>query len=459
MDIAEILAEHVVNTTFDKLSDEVVDKTKLFLLDTLGVALPGAGAPGVKPVVDLMTEIGGKPESTVLCYGQKLPVTNAALVNSMMMHALDLDDLHDDAIVHPSCCQFPVALAVAEANAPVSGKEFITAVALGVDISCRLALGLISGMGFIRSGICGIFGAVANAAKLRKCNKETVISALGVALSQTAGNAQVLLDGALVKRMQPGFMARNGIFSVLLAERGIEGPKNSMQGKFGFLELYKRGEVFTEKITKDLGTVFETVNTDVKPFPGGRYIHGPAELGISLARKHALKPEQIAEIVISLPIMPYNYVGRPYDPNLGNPQVMAQFCAVYAGVAGIVRGDLFIPEFDEKVIKDPVIAGLAAKTKVVVDESVKEPTAKTPVSMEIKTVDGKVYKEKVQYLKGHPKNFMSRDEFYAKFKKCESLSAIQIPAANISELFSLIEKFETLSDVSMISRLLTPKGI
>lgn len=455
MDMMDTLADHVVNTDFESLPDKVVERTKLFLLDSLGVAMPGSGAPGVGPVAELMAEIGGKPQSTVLCYGHRLPAMNAALVNSMMMHALDLDDLHDDAIVHPGCCQFPVALAVAEESAPIDGKKLITAVALGVDISIRLALGLISGMGFIRSGICGIFGAVATAAKLRGCSRDQVVDAMGIAFSQTAGNAQVLLDGALVKRMQPAFMARNGIFSVYLAERGIEGTKNTLEGKFGFLELYKRGEVFPAKITENLGKVFETVNVDIKPFPGGRYIHGPVELGISLSKKHDLKPEQIAEITIYLPKMAYDYVGRPYDPTLGNPQVMAQFCAVYAGVAGIVRRDFFIGEFDEKVIKDPVIAQLAGRTKVLVDESVKSPTAKTPVTMEIKTKDGKVYKEKVQYLKGNPKNFLTKDEIIAKFRKCVALSAFKIPESNLSKILSLSEKLEEVADVGKIPRLLT----
>ncbi|MEW6672554.1 MAG: MmgE/PrpD family protein [Thermodesulfobacteriota bacterium] len=455
MDMIYTLADHVVNTNFNTLPDEVIEKTKLFLLDTLGVALPGSGAPGVAPVAKLMAEIGGKKQSTVLCYGHKLPAMNAALVNSMMIHALDLDDLHDDAIVHPSCCQFPVALAMAEASAPVDGKKLIAAVALGVDISCRLALGLISGMGFIRSGICGIFGAVATAAKLRNFNQDQIVNAMGIAYSQTAANAQVLLDGALVKRMQPAFMAKNGIFSVLLAERGIEGPKNILQGKFGFLELYKRGEVFPEKITENLGKVYETANVDIKPFPGGRYIHGPAELGIALATQHDLKPEQIAEVTIYLPQMAYNYVGRPYDPTLGNPQVMAQFCAVYAGVAGIVRREFFIGEMEETVIKDPVIAGLAKKTKVLVDEAVKSPTAKTPVTMEIRTRDGKVFKEKVQYLKGHPKNFLTKEEIIAKFRKCVDLSAVKIPGANLKKIVSLTDKLEKVADVSVIPGLLT----
>ena len=78
-------------------------------------------------------------------------------------------------------------------------------------------------------------------------------------------------------------------------------------------------------------------------------------------------------MTIFLPKTAFDYVGRPYDPDRGNPQVMAQFCATYAAAAGIVRKDLFVGEFEEKVIRDPVIGDLARKTKVVVDETVKEP--------------------------------------------------------------------------------------
>ncbi len=457
MDMVFTLAEHVVKTDFKALPKEVVEKTKLFVLDTLGAALPGSGAPGVTEVAELMKDLGGKPQSTVYCFGYRLPAMDAALVNGMMIHALDLDDLHEGCIVHPSCCQVSTAFAVAEESAPIHGKDLITAIALGVDVSCRLAWGLVSGMGFIRSGICGIFGAVANAAKLRRCSKDQVVHALGIAFSQTASNVQVVADGALVKRMQPALMARDGIFSVLLAERGIKGPENMIQGKFGFLELYKRGEIFPDKITQDLGKIFEVVNVSVKPYPGGRFIHGPAEIGIKLAKEHRLKPDQISEMTVSLPKMAYDYVGRPYNLDLGNIQVMAQFSSAYAAAAGIVRGDLFIGEFEEKVIRDPTIAELARKVKIVVDETVKDPTATTPVGLEIKTKDGRVLSDRVEYIKGHPKNFLSREEFIAKFKKCVEFSATKIPSKNVEKVIDLVDKLETLPDVSVIPKLLMKK--
>jgi 2-methylcitrate dehydratase PrpD len=231
-----------------------------------------------------------------------------------------------------------------------------------------------------------------------------------------------------------------------------------MEGRYGFLELYKRGELFPEKITKDLGVIYEVVNVGVKPYPGGRFIHGPAELGIQMAKEHHLTADEISDFTIYLPQMAYDYVGKPYDPDLGNPQVMAQFCAAYAAAAGIVRGDLFIGEFEESVIKDPIIGGLARKAKVKVDETVKDPTATTPVGLEIKTHDGRVLKESVKYIKGHPKKFLSRDEFIQKFRKCVNFSPVKIPDENLEKVIELVDNLEDLSDVSEIPRLMVGEG-
>ena len=455
MDKIFTLADHVINTEFDKLPEDVVKKTKLFILDSLGVAIAAADSVGIKELLNLMTGLGGKKESTIFVYGQKLPFMDAALVNSVIVHSLDLDDLHEDAIVHPSSCQIPVAFAVAEQlDKKVSGKDLITAIVLGGDISCRLANSVISGMGFIRSGICGIFGAVANAAKLRGCSRDEVLNAMGIALSQCGGNAQVLQDGALVKRLQPGLMGRAGILSVLLAESGIQGPTNVLEGKFGFLELYKRGEVYPERIVKDLGAVYEMSNVSVKPYIGGRFIHGPAQLGAELAEEYSLTVDQVAEMNISLPKTAYDYVGAPFDLSRGNIQVMVQFNAIYGAAAGFVRKDLFIGELDEKVIRDPVINELITKIKIGVDESVKDPTATTPVTLEIKTKDGQSYKKRVDHLKGHPKNFLTEEEFLAKFRKCVEYGKNKPAAKNVEKIIDLVMSLEKVPDVDIIPELL-----
>lgn len=429
----------------------MVEKTKLFILDSLGVAMAGSQAPGVAQVAALMSEWRGKPESTVYYFGHGLSTMDAALVNSMMVHALDFDDVHEDAVVHPSCVQVPVSFAVAEQLSSVHGRDLIAAIALGTDVSCRLALGLASGSGFVRSGTCGIFGAVVTAAKLRRCTKEETVNALGIAFSQTAGNMQAVIDGALVKRMQPGFMARNGIFSVLLAERGINGPANTMEGKYGFLELYKRGEVHREKITQALGEHYEVENVSVKPYPCGRFTHGAVEMAIAMAKEYNLNADQISDITVFVNKKAQEYVGRPYDLNRGNLQVMAQFCIAYGVAAGIVRRDLFIGEFEEKVIKDPIIGQLALKVKSVVDEG---NAGSEGTGLVIKTKDGRSLSKKVEFPKGHPQNFLTEHEFVGKFRKCADVGSPGLKKENVETVIDLVGRLETISDVRNIPPLL-----
>ncbi len=456
MDLSNTLVDHAMKADFAALPKSIVEKTKLFILDSLGVAMAGSQAPGVRQVAALLFESKGRPESTTYYFGHSLPVMDAALMNSMMIHALDFDDVNEDAVVHPSCVQVPVAFAVAEQLPGVHGRDLITAIALGTDVSCRLALGLSSGSGFVRSGTCGIFGAVVNAATLRKCTRAEMIQALGIAFSQTAGNMQAVVDGALVKRMQPGFMARNGIFSVFLAERGITGPGNLTEGKFGFLELYRRGEVHRERITLGLGEHYEGDHVSVKPYPCGRFIHGAVELAIEMAKEYDLTAGQVAEITIRVNKKTQEYVGRPYDPTRGNLQVMAQFCAPYGVAAGIVRRDLFIGEFEERVIKDRTIAELALKTTSVIDET-GDLGSEAAVGLQIKMKDGRTLAKKVLYPKGHPKNFFTREEFIAKFRRCVDSCSPRLKKEHMERVIDLVGRLEEVEDVREIPKLLVPE--
>ena len=140
MDASFAFAQNFVTTEYEDLSPKVVEATKKEILDLLGVALGGISQPGATHVCTLMKEWGGKPESSIIGSTLKLPAPNAAQVNATMAHALDFDDVHEAAVMHPGIAAIPVAIAVAEAQQNLSGRELIVATALGVDMMCRLAL-------------------------------------------------------------------------------------------------------------------------------------------------------------------------------------------------------------------------------------------------------------------------------------------------------------------------------
>jgi 2-methylcitrate dehydratase PrpD len=137
-DVAHDVVAHAVKATFSDLPESTVKISKKFILDTLGVAIAGSAAPGCGEVASYIKEIGGKPESTVIMFGHKVPNFHAAFVNGMMCHALDFDDTHEGALVHANVTILPAALATAESVGGISGKDFFLAYALGVDFACRL---------------------------------------------------------------------------------------------------------------------------------------------------------------------------------------------------------------------------------------------------------------------------------------------------------------------------------
>jgi len=133
MDAAYLFAKNLISVNYEDIPEDVVEATKKQILDNLGVAVGGSSKLGVKELLELIIDWGGKEESTILCYGNKVPAPNAAQVNATMSHALDYDDTGNGP-VHSSAVIVPTCLAVAERKGKLSGREFITAVSLGVDM-------------------------------------------------------------------------------------------------------------------------------------------------------------------------------------------------------------------------------------------------------------------------------------------------------------------------------------
>ena len=288
MDAAYLFAKNFVNTKYENLPADVVDATKKEILDLLGVALGGANQPGATHVCALVKEWGGKEESSIIGSKQKVPAPNAAQANATMAHALDFDDVHEAAVMHPGIASIPVVMAVGEAQGHLSGKELITSTALGVDMMCRLALATTPGkspieLGWHLTSLFGFMGSAATAARVMGLDEETIVNAIGIGYHQCAGNGQCVKDGALTKRLGPGFAVKGGITAALLAKAGVTGAKNSFEGEWGLYQQYMHGDYSREILTADLGKRFEGVNVAIKPYPCCRGIHPAIDAGLALA--------------------------------------------------------------------------------------------------------------------------------------------------------------------------------
>ena len=448
--ITERLVTYVSEITYDRLPQEVVDETKKFILDTIGVGLAGVREPGCREVVDLVkTWSPNRSGSTIIYYGDKVSPPDAAFANSVLMHALDFDDTLDSSAMHAHVSSLPAALALAEAKSKVGGKELITAVALGVDISCRITSAILSPLSWIRTATCGSFGAAAAAAKILDGGEEEIGSALGIVYSQTAGNAQCLVDGGLVKRMQPGFSARSGVLSAALGSRGVTGATNIFEGDYGFFNLYERGKVKPERVTENLGDHFAVMDLSIKPYPCCRITHGSIDAALELYSAHHIEPERIDEVSVHVSKMASDMVGAPFKVR-ASPQVDAQFSIPYTVAVALTKGKVFLTDFiSDTIKKDSSVLELAERVKVVIDSEIPSSDISSS-NMTVRMLNGETFSFRVDTLKGSPLKPMSLDECAHKFKTCLEYSGKSSLVENSEIITDLIFNLEKKKDVREI---------
>ena len=245
------------------------------------------GARGVAEARELAVEWGGAPQATILAFGDKVPAHHAAWVNGTMAHARDYDDTHDAAVLHAGVSVVPAALAAAELRSGARGSDFIAGVAAGLETICRL--GVATRIGIIESGwiytpLFGYFAATVAAGRVLGLDVTQMVNALGIVYSQVAGNHQVTRDGALTKRMQPGFAAQAALVSVQLAQRGVRGAQATFEGVDGFLRVYLRDRCDRDALREGLGERYEFTELSYKPYPCCRFNHTGDRCGARIAR-------------------------------------------------------------------------------------------------------------------------------------------------------------------------------
>lgn len=410
--LTERLAAFSAETGYDDLPQEVIRATGRRVLDTLGVAWAGSDAPGCEAACAVVLADGAAGTSTIWASGQRTGCRGAAFVNGMHAAALDYDSVYERGSVHPDIVTVPAAWSVAE-QAGADGRAFIAAVAVGNEIACRLGAANRENKGWFYTSVHGVFGAAAAAAKLFGLGREGIAHALGLALSRAGGSQQALLEKSLAKRAQSGFAAEAGVFAAQLARAGISGPREAIEGKFGFHALYGAGDAAS--IAEGLGRHYEQLATAIKKYPSCTANHVPVDLLIRIAERHDLKAEDIESVEVTLSPFANQLVGGAFDPS-ANPQVAAQFSIRYSAASALLRRRLGIGDIQDDAIFDPRIDALAAKVGVNVDEANSGKFA--PAAVRVTAKAGATFADSAAHVPGTPANPLSDEELAAKFRDC-----------------------------------------
>jgi 2-methylcitrate dehydratase PrpD len=436
------LAEHVCSIDFARLPASTRTAASHDILDTFGCLLGGSGAPGIAELDRVLGKWGGAPESQVMMWQRRLPAPQAAQMNASMAHALDFDDTLDHGgSIHPGASVLGASLAVSDSLGGVSGQDFLLAVALGLDVSCRVALASTLDRGWHRTAAMGVFGAAAAAGKLLGLNVTQMVNALGIAFSQAAGNRQCIVDGALTKRLQAGQAASSGVLAATLAREGFTGAHNVFLGRFGFFELYQPNGYDAQRLTDGLGSSFAGEQLSFKPYPCGRPQHAILDAAIA-ARARVPNPQDIASVTVNTDAAT---VADQFDgaAHKRRPRhiVEAQFALPFLIAAALTHGRVGIGEVAN--IEDASVLSLAARMQGrVADKASVTVTLRNGTSATIET----------EKPLGSPENPLSIEQLKAKFADCARNAVRPVSDATVEQTVKTILRLGQIENVNVLTQ-------
>ncbi|MDX1433738.1 MAG: MmgE/PrpD family protein [Gammaproteobacteria bacterium] len=413
------LSEFVAAATIVTLPREVVERTRLLLMDHVAIALRARHAADLNPAMLAGLErLGlGRGEASVIGDGHGYSPAAAAFYNGNLAHSLDFDDTHARGSIHPSAPIVPAAMAAAEMIG-ADGNELIAGVVAGYEVQIRLSLALNPTehykRGFHPTATCGVFGAAAAAARVFGLTPEQVANAFGLCGSQAAGSMQFLVDGAWNKPYHTGWAAMGGLVAATMAAEGFRGAVEAIEGRAGFLRAYAPNPDF-EAAVAGLGETYETMDIAVKPYPSCRYGHAAMDALIELRAANDIDFHDIESVEVGLPRTGWNLIGDPEDEKQ-HPEnyVDGQFSMPFVAAVALREGRMGWDDYAKHLADDDTLA-LCKRIRTVVDPKAE---AEFPAHMSgiarVHTGAGK-FEKLVVVAKGEPENFLSDAEMRGKF--------------------------------------------
>jgi 2-methylcitrate dehydratase PrpD len=456
MELTKEIIQRCHDFNYNDLSDDVIDRIKYLLLDYIGVAARGSLSGSSIPVLRLVQDLDKTAEGAVVIgTNVKVSPPYAALANGTAAHSLELDDVVNEASLHPAVAIMPAAMAAAQL-AGCSGKEFLAAIVIGYEVAIKLGIALDPAAhyarGFHPTGTCGTMGAAMTAAKILGLNQSAMTNALGIAGSMAAGSMEFLSDGSFTKRLHPGWAAHSGIMAALLAGNDFTGPGTIVEGKFGFLHSYSL-KPDPEKILRTWGKPYEIMRTSIKPHSCCRYKQGPIDGILKILRENRLNAADIEKVTLGILKAGFALVAEPEELKRNPMSVVdAQFSMPFGAAVAMLHGKATLDEYTLENVKSSQVKELMDRIHCVEDaELEKEYPQKWPASVNLVAKDGKQFSARIDYPKGDPENPLSWDELIDKFK---NLISQVFSRAKQDEIIDRVRSMEQEDDVNSFSMLL-----
>ena len=452
---SQAIARFLHNLNLENVPQPVVDKAKLVFLDTLGVALASSTMDFGRMVMNVAQRLGGATSSRLIGSPLKVAAANAVLANGTLAHGLDYDDTLEAAIVHTGCCAGMTALAVGE-ELSASGKAVLEAAIAATEVMCKIGLvapGKFHARGFHPTALCSTFGAAAAAGKLYGLEPAQWSDAFGLCGSQSSGIIEYLADGTWTKRLHPGWSAHGGVIATLLAREGFRGPATVFEGQHGFYRAFGGDNEYAFEKLSELGRIWEIPKLTFKSYPCGSISHPYMDCALTLRQKHAIRAEQVVEIVCRTAEGPVHRLWEPLEQKRRPPtSYAAKFSLPFSIAVMLIRGKAGLEEFSDDAIRDPEILNLASKVRYELDPTIDYPRHFSG-HVKIRLADGTMLEENQPHPRGGLESPLPPEEIEEKFRANARLA---LSEAQLDLIVESVKRLEQLSSITALSDLLSP---
>lgn len=457
--LTKYVSEFIVNTKYADVPPDVIELGRKSLLDGFGLALAGSASVMAPLVRQYLQTLGVNGKAAVIGSSLRAPARFAAFANGVSIHADDFDDTQLAAakdrvyglLTHPSVTTLPPAFAMCEL-AQRSGKEFMLAYHLGVEVETKIAEAIDPrhyNDGFHTTGTCGSFGSAAACAMLRGLTAEQTAYALGVAAAEAGG----LRDnfGSMTKPFHAGHAAENGTVAVDLAALGWTAAPDILEGPLGFFQA-AGGGFDPAAIVDRLGKpwTFASPGVSIKPFPSGSLTHPAMGEWLSMIRKNDIKPADVEKIDIGTS---HNLTTTLYHhrPTTG---LEGKFSMEFGLSILVLERKAGLNEYRDAVVRRPDVQAMIQRVNFHVDPVAEAAGFDKMTSILTVTLkDGRVLSGRADFAKGSPANPMSFDEVADKFRGCAEFA--KWPKEKTEGVIAFVKTLERAPDMSKLSAMLT----
>lgn len=443
MEITRELARFIVRSHAEDIPESARREATRSLVNWMGCALGGAHHEAIGRAVEALRPFSGRARASILGRAERFDCLHAALLNGMSAHVLDFDDTHLRTLLHPSVPVASALLALAELE-PFSGRTFLDAFIIGVDIECRIANAIYArhNVSSYITGTAGVFGAAAAAGRVMGLDERQMTFALGIAATEAAGLRE--MAGTMCKSFVHGRAAQNGMVAALMARRGFTSSERAIEAPRGFVQVLAPGSSLGE-IVEGLGERWEILLNTYKPYACGVVCHPAIDGCLRLREAHSLIPVSVAALKLRVHPLALKLTGIEV-PRSG---LESKWSLYHSAAVVIADGAAGERQYTDARVDDPAIVALRGKVSAEADPTLRDDEA----HVEITLSDGRVLSEHIAHATGSAANPLADDGLEAKFR---ALAEGVLPEARISELIDKCWRVSALADVSELARLAVP---